>query len=73
MISNIFEQDQQHLRAGSCRPALSVPNLDEFHQRMEASNVRCVQEPKETFGTRLAQYADPDGLLLSVSEDRRKV
>jgi hypothetical protein len=38
---------------------------------MTESNVPCVQEPKETFGARIAQYIDPDGLVISVSEDRR--
>jgi len=33
--------------------------------------VLCVQEPKEVFGARVAQYADPDGLVISVGEERR--
>ncbi len=53
---------------GSCRPGLSVPSLDEFHQRMLARGVPCLQEPKDVFGARLAQYADPDGLSISVGE-----
>jgi lactoylglutathione lyase len=57
--------------AGRCRPGLAVPNLDEFQQRMVANNVMCVQEPKMTFGTKIAQYLDPDGLVISVSEERR--
>jgi catechol 2,3-dioxygenase-like lactoylglutathione lyase family enzyme len=57
--------------AGSCRPGLSVPKLDEFHKRMIEKGVPCVQEPKEVFGARIAQYADPDGLVISVSEERR--
>jgi hypothetical protein len=28
------------------------------------------QEPREIFGVRIAQYADPDGLVISVSEDK---
>jgi lactoylglutathione lyase len=58
--------------AGRCRPGLSVPNLDEFHQRMMARKVPCIQEPKEAFGARIAQYSDPDGLVISVSEARGK-
>ncbi len=54
--------------AGSCRPGLSVSNLDEFHTKMLAHDVPCIQEPKELFGTRLAQYTDPDGLAISVGE-----
>jgi len=57
-------------RAGSCRPGLQVRSLDEFHQRMIERNVRCVQEPKDVFGSRVAQYTDPDGLTISVGESR---
>ena len=57
--------------AGRCRPGLSVRNLDEFHKRMVERNVPCVQEPKATFGARLAQYLDPDGLAISVGEEMR--
>ncbi len=56
--------------AGSCRPGLAVPNLDEFHHTMIANGVICLQEPKDVFGSRLAQYADPDGLAISVGEPR---
>jgi lactoylglutathione lyase len=55
--------------AGSCRPGLQVPNLDEFHKRMIKNGVTCNQEPKEVFGARLAQYIDPDGLIISVGEE----
>lgn len=58
-------------RAGQCRPGLSVPDLDAFHNRMVERNVVCVQEPKEVFGARVAQYAAPDGLVISVGEERR--
>ena len=54
--------------AGSCRPGFQVSNLDEFHARMLENRVPCAQEPTETFGTRIAQYVDPDGLSFSVSE-----
>jgi len=57
-------------RAGSCRPGLSVPSLGDFHQRMVERNVRCLQEPKDVFGSRVAQYTDPDGLTISVAESR---
>lgn len=56
--------------AGRCRPGLSVPDLDAFHRKMIENRVTCVQEPRETFGARLAQYLDPDGLVISVGEDR---
>jgi lactoylglutathione lyase len=57
--------------AGRCQPGLRVPNLDEFHRMMVERNVPCLQEPKDVFGARVAQYADPDGLVISVGEDRR--
>lgn len=57
--------------AGSCRPGLQVPNLDEFHRRLTENGVPCLQEPKIVFGARIAQYADPDGLVISVSEPRQ--
>jgi lactoylglutathione lyase len=56
--------------AGRCRPGLRVPNLNEFHRKMVENKVPCLQEPKEVFGSRIAQYADPDGLVLSVGEER---
>lgn len=54
-------------QAGQCRAGFQVPNLDEFHQRMTEHNVPCDQEPTETFGVKIAQYVDPDGLVFSVS------
>jgi lactoylglutathione lyase len=56
---------------GQCQPGLNVPNLDEFHRRMVSQGVHCIQEPKAVFGARIAQYLDPDGLAISVSEARR--
>lgn len=58
-------------RAGLCRPGFQVQDLDEFHRRMMAHAVTCVQEPKEMFGARVARYADPDGLGFSVGEERK--
>ena len=56
--------------AGRCRPGLSVADLDVFHRQVVAAGVRCIEEPKEVFGARLAQYSDPDGLVISVGEHR---
>ena len=61
----------EQVSAGRCCPGLSVQNLDEFHKRMVERNVPCIQEPTETFGARIAQYVDPDGLAISVGEERR--
>jgi len=57
---------------GRCRPGLCVPDLDVFHTRMMEQNVPCTQQPKDLFGARIAQYLDPDGLAISVSEERTK-
>ena len=65
------KEDPLKVPAGRCRPGLSVPDLNEFHKRMVESNVPCIQEPKEIFGVRVAQYVDPDGLAISVGEERR--
>jgi catechol 2,3-dioxygenase-like lactoylglutathione lyase family enzyme len=60
-----------HPAAGHCRPGLSVPDLDAFHARMLAAGVPCLQPPKDVFGARVAQYQDPDGLIISVGEATR--
>jgi lactoylglutathione lyase len=65
------KEDPLQVPSGRCRPGLSVPNLDEFHQRMLEKGVKCVQEPKLVFGAKIAQYLDPDGLGISVSETRK--
>ena len=70
-LSKDLDSDDDDLPPGRCRPGLGVPNLDEFHRRMVENNVRCIQEPKEVFGARLALYVDPDGLPVSVGEERR--
>jgi lactoylglutathione lyase len=63
--------DPLNVPPGRCRPGLSAPDLDEFHRRMVENNVTCVQEPMHVFGARVAQYLDPDGLAISVGEERR--
>jgi len=68
---NAAGNDPKQVGAGRCRPGLNVPDLDAFHQRMIENNVPCLEPPKETFGVRIAQYVDPDGLVISVSEPRR--
>lgn len=67
---DVQQDNPQKESAGRCRPGLSVPNLDEFHQRMIQNKVTCIEEPRELFGARIAQYVDPDGLAISVSEER---
>jgi lactoylglutathione lyase len=57
---------------GQCRAGFQVPDLDEFHSQMIEHNVPCNQVPTETFGARIAQYVDPDGLIFSVSGARTR-
>jgi len=58
--------------AGHCRPGFQVPDLDQFHNRMLEKNIPCLQEPKTVFGARLAQYQDPDGLVISIGEEPKQ-
>ena len=69
--ADVTKDNPQQEPPGRCRPGLSVPNLDEFHKRMIENGVPCIQEPKMTFGSHIAQYTDPDGLVITVSEERR--
>ena len=66
--SNPDKDGQQQNPAGRCRPGLNVPDLEEFHKRMTEKNITCIQEPKEVFGAKIAQYLDPDDLAISISE-----
>lgn len=63
-------RDSDGVPEGRCRPGLQVPDLDEFHQSMLTHGVPCIQKPTDVFGTRVAQYRDPDGLAISVGEAR---
>lgn len=63
-------RDPDHTAPGRCRPGLQTQDLGEFHRRMIDNEVPCIQEPRETFGSRIAQYLDPDGLAFSVSEQQ---
>jgi lactoylglutathione lyase len=56
--------------AGTCRPGFAVPDLDAFHARMKNHGVTVLQEPMARFGVRIAQYVDPDDLVMSVSEHK---
>lgn len=65
------ETDSEQVeRPGQCRPGFQVSDLSQFHSRMIENKVKCVQEPAATFGTKIAQYVDPDGLVFSVGEAR---
>ncbi len=67
---NPDQMNQQQTVAGRCRPGLNVPDLDKFHSRMIEADIPCIQEPEDVFGARVAQYLDPDGLAISVGEER---
>ena len=67
--ANPDSDDQAHTVAGRCHPGFCVPNLDAFHKKLVGNGVRCVEEPRELFGARIAKYLDPDGLPISVSEE----
>jgi lactoylglutathione lyase len=64
------KDDPRQASAGTCHPGLAVSDLKAFHKKLLANNVPCVREPEETFGVWLAQYLDPDGLVISISQDR---
>ena len=66
----VADRDSHHYPAGHYRPGIGVADINAFHKCMLENNVACVQEPIETFGAWIAQYLDPDGLPISISEDR---
>ena len=60
-------------RAGTCQIGISVENLDVFHASVLVKGIKCIVPPHlQDFGGRLAVYADPDGLLISVAEASKK-
>jgi lactoylglutathione lyase len=64
----LHESDPVTNISGRCRPGLSVLDLTRFHERMLDYRVTCLREPERLMGVRIAQYEDPDGLGISVSE-----
>jgi Glyoxalase/Bleomycin resistance protein/Dioxygenase superfamily len=55
-------------KAGRAVRGFRVPDLGAFHEKALGAGVRCVQEPRQVFGARVAQYADPNGLVFPVGE-----
>lgn len=53
---------------GTCKTGFQVPDIEEFHERMNRHNVDCIQPPTSTFGTKIAQYRDPDGMIFSIGQ-----
>jgi len=64
------EGESDATASGQCRPGLQVGDLDELHSRLIGNGVTCVQPPTNSFGARIAQYLDPDGLIVSVGESK---
>jgi CheY-like chemotaxis protein/catechol 2,3-dioxygenase-like lactoylglutathione lyase family enzyme len=55
--------------AGRCQPGFHVVDLDAFHARMVECKATCLQPPRdEAYGVKLAIYADPDGLPISIAQ-----
>lgn len=55
--------------AGTCQPGFHVESLDAFHAAMLSKGARCLRPPGPLEdGGRLAVYADPDGLPISIAE-----
>jgi lactoylglutathione lyase len=53
---------------GICQPGFVVDDLDAFHARVQQLGVPCVRPPTMAeFGAKLALYADPDGLVISIA------
>ena len=58
--------------AGTAQLGFHVDNLDDWHTKLTAAGVRCVQEPRaEPYGIRQAVYSDPDGLRFTLAESSR--
>jgi lactoylglutathione lyase len=54
--------------AGRCQLGFMTEDLDLFHMQRLAQGVPCLQPPKVEHGTKLAVYADPDGLPFSIGQ-----
>jgi lactoylglutathione lyase len=66
--NNPDQKENNENVAGRCRPGFSVADLDALHDKLISQGTICIQQPKESFGARIAQYLDPDGLAVSISE-----
>jgi uncharacterized glyoxalase superfamily protein PhnB len=52
---------------------MTVDDLDAFHASVLVKGITCIVPPHlQDFGGRLAVYADPDGLPISVAEASKK-
>ena len=53
--------------AGHCHPGFNVDDVEALHASLTKKGVQCLQAPTmQDFGAKMAVYADPDGLPISV-------
>jgi len=64
------ESESDATASGQCRPGLQVGDLNKLHSQLVGNGVTCIKPPTSSFGARIAQYLDPDGLIVSVSESK---
>ena len=58
---------------GTAQLGFHVEDLDDWHKKLTAAGVHCVQEPRaEAYGIRQAVYSDPDGLRFTLAESQKK-
>ncbi|MFQ6005177.1 MAG: VOC family protein [Woeseia sp.] len=69
-VAGQIETGQELSAPGEWRPGILVEDLAVFHSQVIERGATCVQAPKEIFGARIAQYLDPDGLAVCVSESK---
>lgn len=61
-------REPDEARPGEWGSGFATDDLDGFHARMVEHGVRVMREPRDVHGVRIAQYADPDGTVFSVSQ-----
>ena len=55
---------------GHCQLGFKVPDLDAFHRDATQKGARCLRAPADEGFGKLAVYADPDGLGISVMQPK---
>ena len=68
--ANRWQRD--NAEASQARPAFEVLDLDQFYEEKKANGVEFTMPPTmQKFGQRMAVLLDPDGMPISVTEERR--
>ncbi len=67
-LADASAQTQSPTQAGTARFGFCVKDLPALHKSLLAQGVVCSQEPKEQFGVLMAQYKDPDGMTIGISQ-----